>query len=44
MSNKKVIAFTLSVFIAAFGTYKAIKDLSDAFKDFDFDEEESDEL
>jgi hypothetical protein len=42
MGNKKIIVLALSAFIAAFGTYKAFKDLADALEseDFSLDEEE----
>lgn len=42
MKNKKIIVFAISAFIAAFGTYRALKDLADALEseDFSWDEEE----
>lgn len=39
MVNKKITILALSAFIAAFGAYKAFKDLSDAMEDIDWEEE-----
>lgn len=39
MKNKKIIILALSAFVAAFGTYKAFKDLADAMEDIDWEEE-----
>jgi len=42
MKNKKIVLLAISAFIAAFGMYKAFKDLSDALEsaDISWDEEE----
>ena len=37
---KKVAILAIAAFTAAFGAYKAFKDLAEAFEDMDFDEEE----
>lgn len=44
MKNKKIIILALSAFVAAFGTYKAFQDLSDAMEkwEVDWDDEEND--
>jgi hypothetical protein len=39
MVNKKITILALSAFIAAFGAYKAFKDLADAMEDIDWEEE-----
>ena len=44
MKNKKIIILALSAFVAAFGTYKALKDLADALESEDFIWDEEDEL
>lgn len=40
MKNKKIIMLALSAFIAAFGTYKAFKDLADSMEKWEMDWEE----
>jgi hypothetical protein len=40
MTNKKITILALTAFLAAFGAYKALIDLSKAFEDIDFEEEE----
>jgi hypothetical protein len=44
MKNKKIIILALSAFVAAFGTYRAFKDLADALESADFIWDEEDEL
>ncbi|MEY3378345.1 MAG: hypothetical protein RLZZ328_1513 [Bacteroidota bacterium] len=44
--NKKIIVLALAAFTAAFGTYKAFKDLAEAIEDWEmeWDDEERDHL
>jgi hypothetical protein len=44
MKNKKIIILALFAFVAAYGTYRAFKDLSDALESADFIWDEEDEL
>lgn len=40
---KKIIILSLAAFIAAFGTYRAFKELADAMENWDMEWEEAEE-
>lgn len=43
MANKKIILMALSVFISAFGAYKAFKDLADSMESWEMSWDEEDQ-
>ena len=44
MKNKKIIMLALSVFIAAFGAYKAFKDLEDSMNSWESSWDDEDKI